>query len=200
VALPKTKEPPARIQIQAVAPQVDCGTAAIKRTLGELLDVEASIFRDGHDVLGAAVRYKAPGETRWREAPLEPLGNDRWRGSFELASCGRWSYRIEAWVDRIASFQDELRRKVDAGQEDLAGELAEAAVLLGHEVTVEDVLAAPAGARSDKATSQSLEVDVDRELARFGAWYELFPRSWAASQGCGASCPGWRSSASTSST
>ena len=27
-----------------------------------------------------AVRYRGPGERRWREAPLEPLGNDRWRG------------------------------------------------------------------------------------------------------------------------
>jgi starch synthase (maltosyl-transferring) len=28
-----------------------------------------------------------------------------------------------------------------------------------------------------------LEVDVDRELARFGSWYELFPRSWGGFKG-----------------
>jgi Glycosidases len=28
-----------------------------------------------------------------------------------------------------------------------------------------------------------LGVDVDRERARFGAWYELFPRSWGGFQG-----------------
>ena len=28
-----------------------------------------------------------------------------------------------------------------------------------------------------------LEVDVDRERARFGAWYELFPRSWGGFKG-----------------
>src|SRR5439155_23638618 len=26
--------------------------------------------------------------------------------------------------------------------------------------------------------SSTMNVDVDRDLARFGAWYELFPRSW----------------------
>jgi starch synthase (maltosyl-transferring) len=33
--------------------------------------------------------------------------------------------------------------------------------------------------RSDSATSPVLELNVDRERARFGAWYELFPRSTA---------------------
>jgi starch synthase (maltosyl-transferring) len=176
---PKSKQPPARIQIQDVSPQVDCGRYPVKRTLGERVEVSATIFRDGHDVLGAAVRYKPAGASRWRESPLEPLGNDRWRGAFVTDECGRWSFRIEAWVDRVASFQDELRRKLEGRQEDFGGELAEGAVLLGREVaTVDEALAIPAGDRSGKATSQTLEVDVDRELARFGAWYELFPRSW----------------------
>src|SRR5205814_6055357 len=30
---------------------------------------------------------------------------------------------------------------------------------------------------------KALEIDVDRELARFGAWYELFPRSWGGFRG-----------------
>ena len=32
--------------------------------------------------------------------------------------------------------------------------------------------------RSELATSPTFAVDVDRERARFGSWYELFPRSW----------------------
>ena len=32
---------------------------------------------------------------------------------------GRWQFTIEAWVDRLASCRDELRRKVEAGQTDL---------------------------------------------------------------------------------
>jgi starch synthase (maltosyl-transferring) len=182
VPIPKTT--PARIQIQEVLPQVDCGRYPIKRTVGDRVDVTARIFRDGHETLGAAVRHKGPDATRWSESPLEPLGNDAWAGSFEVDRPGRWSFRIEAWVDRVASFQEELRRKVAAGQADLGSELSEGAVLLSNldlgdeALTVEKALAAPAGTRSEKAWSATYTVDVDRVLGRFGSWYELFPRSW----------------------
>ena len=186
--LPKTS--PSRILIQDVSPQVDCGRYPVKRIVGERVDVAARIFRDGHDVLGAAVRSRAPGASRWRDSPLEPLGNDRWAGSFQVDQPGRWCFRVEAWVDRVASFQDELRRKADAGQEDLSSELAEGAVLLGLEtLTIEDALAAPATDRAGKAWSATYEVDVDRELARFGSWYELFPRSWGGFEGVRALLP-----------
>ncbi len=182
--LPKTNAPPSRIQILEVRPQVDCGRFRVKRTVGEEVEVAARIFRDGHDALGAAVRYRPAGTARWQESPLDPRGNDRWSGSFTVDRAGWWSFRVEAWTDRIASFQDELRRKVDGGQDDVTGELAEGGALLGRaSLTVEEALAAPAGDRSGIASSEVFEVDVDRELARFGSWYELFPRSWGGFEG-----------------
>ncbi len=188
--LPKTTEPPPRIQIQGVQPQADCGRYPVKRTVGDPVDVSARIFRDGHDVLGAAVRYKPPGAARWLEAPLAALGNDEWAGSFQIDRPGRWCFRLEAWVDRVASFQSELQRRLQGGQEDLNGELAEGAVLLGRPaLTVEEALAAPAGDRAGKTWSATLEVDADRELARFGSWYELFPRSWGGFDGVRAQLP-----------
>ena len=188
MSIPKTN--PARIQIQEVSPQVDCGRYPVKRTVGDTVEVTARIFRDGHETLGATVRHKLPGATRWSETPLEPLGNDTWTGSFEVDRPGLWSFRIEAWVDRVASFQEELRRKVASGQADLAGELSEGAVLLADEkLTVEKALAAPAGARTEKAWSETYSVDVDRVLGRFGSWYELFPRSWGGFAGVRAVLP-----------
>jgi len=181
---PKTSGPPARIQIQHVEPQIDGGRYPMKATRGDAVVVSATIFRDGHEILAAAVRYKQPGASRWQEAPLEPLGNDRFAGSFVADACGRWCFRIEAWVDRIASFQDELRRKVEGGQEDVSSELAEGALLIGREtLTVEEALTAAAGDRHEKVWSETLQVDVDRQLARFGSWYELFPRSWGGFEG-----------------
>jgi len=79
VPIPKTT--PARIQIQEVSPQVDCGRYPVKRTAGDEVEVTARIFRDGHETLGAAVRHKGPDATRWSETPLAPLGNDLWAGS-----------------------------------------------------------------------------------------------------------------------
>ena len=151
----------------------------------------ARIFRDGHETLGAAIRHRGPGSTGWAETPLEPIGNDVWVGSFDLDRPGLWCFRIEAWVDRVASFQDELRRKVAAGQTDLAGELSEGSRCCSgdKELTVERALAAPAGARSEKAWSATYDVDVDRVLARFGSWYELFPRSWGGFEGVRALLP-----------
>ena len=174
--LPKTPQP--RIQIQAVEPIVDCGRYAVKRTVGDPVEVYATVVKDGHDTLAGAVRVKAPGERAWREEPLHSFGVDRWGGTFTPDRPGRWQFQVAAWTDRIATWQDELRRKVDAGQEDLTGELSEGALLFGREVTVEVGLASEAGDRHGEATSQTYEVDVDRVLGRFGSWYELFPRSW----------------------
>src|SRR5919202_454931 len=182
--VPKGNDPPARIQIQDVQPVLDCGRWPVKRSVGDVVEVTATIFRDGHDVLSASVRYKPTDAAVWQESPLEPLGNDRWRGRFTTDACGRWCFRLEAWTDRIASFQDELRRKIEGGQEDVTGELAEGAVLLGREtLTADQALAAEAGDRWGRVWSATYEVDVDRALARFGAWYELFPRSWGGFRG-----------------
>jgi starch synthase (maltosyl-transferring) len=173
-----------RIQIQRVEPQVDGGRYAAKACVGDAVEVGATIFRDGHEILGAAVRYRAPGTRRWLEAPLELAGNDRFEGTFPVDRCGRWTFRVAGWVDRVASFQDELRRKVEGGQQDFAGELAEGARLLGVEdLDLDAALAAPAGDRSEETVSSQLEVDVDPLVARFGSWYELFPRSWGGFRG-----------------
>jgi starch synthase (maltosyl-transferring) len=181
VPLPKSPQP--RIQIQSVEPLLDCGRYAVKRTVGETVDVYATLVKDGHDTLAGAVRVKGPGDARWREEPLVPLGEDRWAGSFPVDRPGRWQFAVTAWTDRIATWQTEVRRKSEAGQTDLAGELAEGAVLLGREVTLAEGLAAEAGDRHGEASSPTFVVDVDRELARFGSWYELFPRSWGGFRG-----------------
>ena len=140
----------------------------------------ARIFRDGHETLGAAVRHRGPARRAGARRRSSRVGNDVWAGAFEVDRPGLWSFRIEAWVDSVASFQEELRRKVAAGQADLTGELSEGAVLLGEEeLTVEQALAAPRGRRAPRRPwSATYSVDVDRVLARFGSWYELFPRSW----------------------
>jgi starch synthase (maltosyl-transferring) len=188
--VPLPKNPQSRIQIQAIEPVVDCGRYAVKQTVGDAVDVYATVFKDGHDTLAGAVRAKAPGERRWREEPLLSLGNDRWGGTFTVDAPGRWQFQVAAWTDRIATWQDEIRRKSEAGQDDLAGELSEGAVLLGVDrVSVEEALAAKAGDRHGEACSQTFEIDVDRVLARFGSWYELFPRSFGGFAGVAKALP-----------
>ena len=184
---PSAKQPPPRIQIQDVRPQIDCGRYPVNATDGDRVDVSATIFKDGHDILRAVVRYRAAGSRAWLESPLEPLGNDRWAGSFQPKGLGRWQFTIEAWVDRYATLLDELDRKLAAGQTELAGELSEAEALFGPgDPDAWRAVAAKQGAkdRHGKASlAKPLEVDVERVRARFGAWYELFPRSWGGFKG-----------------
>jgi starch synthase (maltosyl-transferring) len=188
MAPPRSKTPPPRIQIEHVWPQLDCGRYPVKRTLGERVEVWADIFRDGHDVLRAAVRYRAPGARRWSETPMQEVESDRWTGSFEADALGRWQFTVAAWTDRWASWRWELERKLKTGQEDLAGELSEGAALLEVEsLTLEEALEPARGvhlAPTDLTTLKApLPVEVDRPLARVGAWYELFPRSWGGFRG-----------------
>ena len=173
------RKPLPRIRVERVRPQLDGGRFPVKRTVGERVEVGATLIRDGHDVLGASVLYREPGKRRFLSAPLEPLGNDVFAGSFQVTTCGRWEFLVEAWSDRAATWRDELRRKVEAGQEDLASELAEGEQLLGiAPLDVETALASTVSARHGVTRSELFAVEVDRELARFGAWYELFPRSF----------------------
>jgi starch synthase (maltosyl-transferring) len=172
--------PADRISISDVAPRVDCGRWPAKACAGDRVEVTATIVRDGHEVLRAVVRSRR-GRSRWREDPLDPLGGDRFAGSFEVDDVGRWRFEIEAWVDRQAGWLDEYDRKLAAGQADLAGELAEGEALFGIGTVDEwrgraDELAV--ADRHGSSRSAPLEVDVERERARAGAWYELFPRSW----------------------
>ena len=146
------------------------------------MEVWATLLRDGHEVLGGALRFRRVGARRWRETPMAsiPEDVDRWHGSFTADALGRWQFGIVAWVDRVASWRRELERKVAAGQGDLASELSEGAALLGVPgLTVEEGLAAETGDRSEQVVAeQTLEVVVDAARASFGCWYELFPRSW----------------------
>ena len=104
-----------RVIIEGVAPEIDGGRFPIKRTRGEPVTVEADIFVDGHEVISAALLFRREQDKEWREAPMTPLVNDRWRGEFAAADTGRYVYTLSAWVDRFKSWRRDLRKKADAG-------------------------------------------------------------------------------------
>ena len=153
---PSLKQPPARIQIQDVRPQVDCGRYPVKSTQGDPVAIAANIFKDGHDILRAVVRYRHEDIRRWLERPLEPVGNDHWQGQFDASVLGRWQFTIEAWVDRYATLLDELDRKLAAGQTDLTGELSEAEALFGPGTVDDWHAAAPKLGAKDRHSKASL--------------------------------------------
>lgn len=52
-----------RIPVMNVSPVVDLGRLPAKATVGEPLPVSASVFREGHDALGAEVVLTGPDGT-----------------------------------------------------------------------------------------------------------------------------------------
>jgi starch synthase (maltosyl-transferring) len=227
------KPPPPRIQIEDPAPRVDCGRYPAKACVGDRVDAYATVFKDGHDVLSAVVRFRGPGDSDWLEAPMHRIDahvdGDRWQGTFPVDRQGRWSWTVEAWTDTFATWRSEIVRKVQAGQEDLSGELSEGAVLLRETAdraaelagapgtppdTTEDQARLRAVAdhlTADAALDPSLQelvarypdrissavaildepviLEVDRVRARFGSWYELFPRSFGGLSGVATQIP-----------
>ncbi len=118
-----------RIVIESVEPELDGGRYPVKRLVGDEFEVSADIFRDGHDVLGAAVNYRAADEADCRSAPLRFVDNDRWAGSFRLERNTRYVYSVEAWTETFESWRQDFLKKKDAGQ-GIGLELAEGRTLV----------------------------------------------------------------------
>jgi starch synthase (maltosyl-transferring) len=118
-----------RVVIEGVSPEIDAGRFPIKRTVGDEVKVTASVFADGHDVLAAILCSRHLDEPDWLEVRMEPLGNDRWRGTFPVERVGTYLYTLQAWVDHFGSWRRDLEKKFKAGL-DVQSELQVGARLL----------------------------------------------------------------------
>ena len=85
--------------IENLQPLIDGGRYPIKRVTGEDLMVEADIFKEGHDVVAAALKWRMVGESRWHETPMKLIDNDRWRGACTFYENAIYEYTVEAWID-----------------------------------------------------------------------------------------------------
>ncbi len=119
-----------RIVIEDLRPRVDCGRWPAKAVAGETIPVEATVFRDGHGIIAAAVRLVGPDDRRGRLVPMSEVGQgmDRWRAEVTLPRTGAWSITVEAWADEIATWRRDTWKKLDAGR-DVDLELEEGALL-----------------------------------------------------------------------
>ena len=202
-----------RVVIERVRPEVDTGRFAIKRTIGEQVEVSASIFCDGHDRISAIIRHRFTEDSNWAEVPMQALPNDRWHAAFTVERIGTYQYAVAAWIDPFLTWRHDLLRRTDATDIALAlqggallvgaagrrargpdGEalMACAARLVGAGAEEGRVLAADTrleqlmARHAERRFVQSLgplRVTVDPPRGRFSSWYELFPRSCGASAG-----------------
>ncbi|PYL41195.1 MAG: alpha-1,4-glucan--maltose-1-phosphate maltosyltransferase [Verrucomicrobia bacterium] len=118
------------VVIENLQPLIDGGRYPIKRIVGEDLVVDADIFKDGHDVVAAILKWRVLGKRPWRETPMNLVDNDRWRGVCTLYDETIHEYTVEAWTDTFRSWQAEFTKKFEAGVSDLRSEALEGAALL----------------------------------------------------------------------
>jgi starch synthase (maltosyl-transferring) len=118
------------VVIEELQPLIDGGRYPIKRIVGEDLVVEADIFKDGHDVVAAVLKWRVIGKRQWRETPMIFVDNDRWRGVCTLYEEVIHEYTVEAWTDTFRSWQREFAKKFEAGISALRSEALEGAVLV----------------------------------------------------------------------
>ena len=158
-----------RIVIEEVYPEVDCGRYAVKREVGDVFEVYADIFKDGHDAIAAAIRYRTERETEWHETRMHFVDNDRWGGRFPLTQNLRYHYTIVAWTDLFGTWQSDLKKKYDAGQEVLL-ELFEGAQLVARAARLAE------GADRNRLREYLQEILGDEQLA---ALQEIPRSAWA---------------------
>jgi len=209
-----------RIPILDVQPAVDCGSRPAKAVTGETFEVTATVFRDGHGLIGVGVVLRDPerhSNPPLRMSELAP-GMDRYGADVTVTGEGLWRFHVEAWSDPIASWHHNAAIKIPAGQ-DIELMLTEGALLFeraARRIPQPPGASRPAAARAALRAlvarmrnrqltpwerfagsedpliaailaqwplrelvtrSRSLTVQVDRERALYGSWYEFFPRS-----------------------
>ncbi len=124
-----------RIVIADVQPVVSCGQWPAKAVVGEVVPVSATVFREGHDLVGANVVITAPDGRAGSFVRMRRGGADapdRFEAEVVVDAQGTWQLSIEAWADPVATWQHAVHVKADAGQRlaEMAVDLEDGALLL----------------------------------------------------------------------
>ncbi len=155
-----------RFPVVDVSPVVQGGRRPAKGAVGELIPIEATAFREGHDILGVHALIHRPDGTLAARLPMHPHpgGVDRWRTEqWRPTVPGDWTFSIEAFHDPLATWQHRAEVKVPAGV-DVVLELLEGAALFDRAA---DHLADDAGGSGlDLGPSASYAAELLRESAR----------------------------------
>lgn len=195
-----------RVIIENVQPLVEGGLYPAKRTVGERVDVSATIFGDGHDHIRAELLYKRKDASKWNVIELTPTFNDEWSGSFKVEEKGMYVFTIRAWIDHFDTWYDGFKKKAQA-KIDVSVEIQEGAVFLtqlagknnkellhlakkldhkeNYGGAIDVVLSEAFGKivhqypliEHESTFDKEVEIIVEHKKANFSAWYEFFPRS-----------------------
>ncbi|MDY5584171.1 MAG: alpha-1,4-glucan--maltose-1-phosphate maltosyltransferase [Arcanobacterium sp.] len=163
-----TPNPIGRIPIVDVSPVLADGTWPAKATEYEAIPVQATIFREGHDLFSAqAVLFNPAGEIV-QEVPMVDIapGLRRHEAWVTPTFPGTWSFEIQAWSDPYATWLHNSEIKLDA-KIDLPLIFLEAAALLKR--ALKNLPRGFAGAEIIRAAIHGVGKETDTPETRFAA-------------------------------
>ncbi len=105
-----------RIPVTGVTPALPDGRWRPKAYEGEVVPFRATVFREGHDQVGAMLVITSPSGTV-RHERMSPLtaGTDRWEAQVLLDERGVWRWHVRGFDDEVATWRHDAALKVDAG-------------------------------------------------------------------------------------
>ncbi len=158
------------VVIENVTPLLDGGLYPLKRLVGDDLHVETDIFRDGHDILTARLKWRKQGDTNWFQTVMQPLVNDRWDGRCSFFENATYEVTIEAWTDLYQTWHHEYEKKFHGGLTELSSEILEGAAIV--EAAAKQARPA-ADKRILKAFAQKIRAGTNAEVFRISEDPEL---------------------------
>jgi starch synthase (maltosyl-transferring) len=135
-----------RIPVRDVSPVVEAGRWPAKASVGEAVPIRATVFREGHDAVGATAVLVAPDGTDHSSARMVDIaaGLDLVEARLVPDAPGAWGFRVEGWSDPYGTWTHDASIKVANGI-DVDLMLTEGALLLARAVarTGAEAMSAP---------------------------------------------------------
>ena len=103
-----------RVVIEEIQPQIEAGRYPAKRVLGDIVEISAAIFADGHDHVAARLLYRHKSQHKPIAIPFTAVNNDIWAAKFPVDQLGTWYFTIEAWIDHFDTWVHDLGKRLAA--------------------------------------------------------------------------------------
>ncbi len=149
-----------RIPITDISPSVYFGGefVPVKAVAGEEIAVQANVFREGHDALGAQVVLFSESGAELQRVPMAEKwpGSDRYEGTLRIPGEGEFTYCVEAFDNPFATWEHDSEIKIAA---DIDSELCCA---IGKEIFDEKIAQDPSAKKLLGSAAKAL---ADRSLA-----------------------------------
>jgi len=107
-----------RIPIASLKPEVDGGSYPAKAYLGEVIAFGATVFREGHDAVGAELVLKSPSGKTFQKRLAETFsGSDFFETRVLIDETGSWSFHILGYGDDFQTWHHNATVKIAIGQD-----------------------------------------------------------------------------------